>query len=683
MPLLADILLPLALPKPLTYSVPEAMERTIRKGSRVVVPVGKSKQYTGIVVELQPADTVVTDFELRDILELDATSPLITAQQIDFWNWMARYYMCTPGEVMKAALPALLKKTSDVEKAETRRQQALYLKPVSAELGAMQPLSSAQCVAFQQIKDAWAGTDGVQQHDVCLLQGVTSSGKTEVYIHLIQEAIARGEQVLYMLPEIALTTQITTRLGRVFGEQMGVYHSRFTDARRASVYFKQASESPYPLILGVRSALFLPFQRLGLIIVDEEHETSYKQQDPAPRYHARDAAIVLARRTGAKVLLGTATPSVETYYHTETGKYALVKLTTRFGGVNLPEVIVEDVATLRRKKLMKTSLSPRLTEEMRSALAQGKQIILFQNRRGYAPVLTCRTCGWTPRCEACDVSLTYHARAHRLVCHYCGRSYDVPASCPQCNDSELRDIGYGTEKIEEEVKKRFPEARVTRMDLDSTRAVSAYEKIIDSLSNGEIDILIGTQMVTKGLDFERVSLVGILNADQGLAMPDFRAAERTYQLLSQVAGRAGRRGQRGRVVLQTSHPDLPLIHQVVSGNYDAFYQQQMEERRMLSYPPFVRLISIYFKHRDDKVVEATAQRFRELLSPFFGDSLLGPYRPVVARVQRQFIRQMTLKVSNSYSSSSVRSTLSAARDRLLNELNGNGRVTIFFDADPL
>ena len=671
----AEILLPLALPRTLTYRVPEEMADRVEVGGRVVVTVGKRKQYTGLVTALHGGTDDATGMTMKDIEAVEDGGPLVTQQQMDFWQWMADYYMCTQGEVMKAALPSMLKKAERMGREVRRRRDPLVLPEIEAAGGAS-PLSPAQQEALEAIRTCW------KDKRVCLLHGVTSSGKTEVYIQLIKETLAKGRQVLYLLPEIALTTQITTRLGRVFGKDMGVYHSRFTDARRAEVYRRQASREPYPLVLGVRSALFLPFSRLGLIIVDEEHETSYKQQDPAPRYHARDAAIVLAQRLGAHVLLGTATPSLETYRNALDGKYGLVRMTQRFGGVQQPEIIVEDIKELRRKKLMKTPFAPRLIDEIRAALDRSEQVILFQNRRGYAPVLTCRTCGWTPRCTACDVSLTYHQQANRLVCHYCGASFPLPAQCPQCGDTDLRDLGYGTEKIEEAVKELFPAARIARMDLDTTRSATAYTRIIDTFQRGQTDILIGTQMVTKGLDFDRVSVVGILNADQSLSVPDFRAAERTYHMMAQVAGRAGRRGKRGLVILQTRQPQLPLIGQVVRGDYTAFYGTQMAERRQYGYPPAVRLIDIHLKHRDDRYAEEAARTLADLLRPHFGPSLLGPYKPAVARIQRLHLRRLTLKAPPTLTPAGIRHTLQAARQAVL-AMPQYRNTQIFFDPDPL
>ncbi len=672
--ILADILLPLALPATLTYLVPHEMADKVFKGQRVVVGVGKSKQYIGIIVALHNDTPPLASHKIKSIVRLVDEEPLVTTQQLGFWQWIADYYMCTLGEVMKAALPAPLKSIKPTKETPPPPEERGFHPTLT-------PLSPEQQRAFQEIKQALY-SPAHKAPDVCLLHGVTSSGKTEVYVHLIAEALARGEQVLYLLPEIALTTQITERLSAIFGNKMGVYHSRFTDQRRARLYRTMASATPCPLVLGVRSALFLPYKHLGLIIVDEEHETSYKQQDPAPRYHARDAAIVLAKRTGAKVLLGTATPSLETYHNAQSGKYALVEMHQRYGGVALPEIVVADIKELRRKKLMTSSLSPRLIDEMREALKRGEQTILFQNRRGYAPQLSCRSCGWTPQCTSCDVSLTYHARAERLVCHYCGQSFPVPKQCPQCGDTELRDIGYGTEKIEQEVASIFPTAHICRMDLDTTRSNTAYTKIINDFQHGNTDILIGTQMVTKGLDFQAVSVVGILNADQSLNQPNFRAAERTYQMMAQVAGRAGRRTRRGIVVLQTYRPLLPLFQQVTSGNYNAFFGSQLAERREFVYPPFVRVIDIHIKHRDDRLAEQAATTLSRLLRPHFANNLLGPYKPVVARIGRLCIRKMMLKVPPTSSISATRRILLAARATLLEQTTFRN-TQVFFDVDPL
>ena len=809
------------------------MEGAVGIGSRVVVPHGKSKRYTGIVIRLHADNTA--EGELKPVEELVDERPLLLPQQIDFWRWMANYYMCCPGEVMKAAMPSGLKLESettyaladgfvfsdetaenfskveetmlrllssksmtiaDLRKAVTgkglipavrrlterglieveerisnsfkartelhvrlaeaydteeslnvvldmlgasrrtqRQEQTLLaflelsgfaaaaalknpqlMVPVSrqallnragegaesslaalkkkgiletynVEVGRLKtqkalpgllerPLSDAQEEARVKI------LDGFTKNDVVLLHGVTSSGKTEVYIKLIQETIAAGKQVLYLLPEIALTTQITTRLGKVFGDKLGIYHSKFPDNERVETWRRQMGPDAFPIILGVRSALFLPFQNLGLIIVDEEHETSYKQQDPAPRYHARDAAIVLARQNGAKVLLGTATPSLESYTNAQSGKYGLVQLLTRFGDVQLPEIIVEDVKELRRKKQMSSPFSPRLSDETRQALQRGEQAIFFMNRRGYSPQIECSKCGWVPYCAQCDVALTFHQRINRLVCHYCGNVYDVPKACPQCQNTELRDIGYGTEKIESAVESCFPEAKVSRMDLDTTRSRSAYEGLISDFQHGRSNLLIGTQMVTKGLDFDRVSIVGILNADQMLNIPDFRSHERAFQMMAQVAGRAGRRGKQGKVILQTRQPEAPTIRQVVANDYEAMYRGEMADRQAFRYPPAVRIINIYLKHRDENTVINASLHLANMLRPFFGADLLGPDRPAVGRVQLQHIRKLMLKVSPQFTPQSIRKTLLSAREALL-KMQGFKSVNVFFDVDPL
>ena len=825
MPHFADILLPLALENTLTYGIPTDLQLAV--GQRVVVPLGKRKRYAGIVTRLHdeaPAEGV----ELKYVEEAVDEAPLLLPAQLQFWEWLANYYICTKGEVLKAALPSGLKLESemrliraespadvaemtplqqaiyhllDAEKpttleditsklkrtsiintvrqmiengwvevretmresfrartetyvrlpesvvledkidalfdglrkggkpyalllaytdlarsaaalrlrnpkllAEVSRSQLLqrveggdaalraliekgYLESYSVEVGrlktcaatdtlGMRPLNDHQQRALEQIKTSF------QQHDITLLHGVTSSGKTEVYMKLIEDTLAEGKQVLYMLPEIALTTQITTRLGRVFGDKMGVYHSKFPDAERVELWKRQLSDKAFPLILGVRSSLFLPFQNLGLIIVDEEHETSYKQQDPAPRYHARDAALVLAKQLGAKVLLGTATPSLESFYKARQKRYGFVEMRERFGGVELPEIIVEDVKELKRKKMMKTPFSPRLKDEISGALERKEQVILFLNRRGYSPVLDCHHCGWTPKCTQCDVSLTYHQREQRLVCHYCGKSYDVPRSCPNCHEADLRDIGYGTEKIQAAIEAVFPTARTARMDLDTTRSRAAYEQIIRKFQQGETDILIGTQMLTKGLDFDRVSVVGIINADQLTNMPDFRAHERAFQMLSQVAGRAGRRGKQGKVVMQTRQVEHPLTQQVVTNDYFGMYAEQMQERQLFRYPPFYRVIHIFLKHRDDRTVEAASAYLASLLRPHFPTDLLGPERPLVAKVQMQYIRKFMLKVAPNLQPASIRATLRAARNVVAEHPEFKG-LTIYYDVDPL
>ena len=541
----------------------------------------------------------------------------------------------------------------------------------------IQPLSEAQQDAMNKI--------GVQfmSKNVVLLHGVTSSGKTEIYIHLIQKAIEEGRQVLYLLPEIALTVQMTRRLQRVFGSRLGIYHSRYSDAERVEIWKKQLSDEPYDVILGARSAVFLPFSRLGLVIVDEEHETSFKQQDPAPRYHARSAAIMLARMyDGAKVLLGTATPSMESYNNALTGKYGYVRLTTRYKDVALPDIHVVDIKDLYRRKMMRGPFSPELLDAMRAALKQHKQVILFQNRRGFAPMVECKVCGWVPKCKNCDVSLTYHRSMNVLTCHYCGYTYAVPHQCPNCESTELLGRGYGTEKIEDRVRELFPDARIARMDLDTTRSAGAYQRIIGDFSSGRTDILIGTQMISKGLDFSGVTVVGILNADTMLNYPDFRAYEHAYMMLTQVSGRAGRRGERGLVILQTKSPDLPVIQQVVSGDFKTFASDLMDERRMFHYPPFYHLVYVYLRFRNEPVVESAAIEMASRLRQQFGERVLGPDKPAVARVKTESIRKIVVKLEQGIDLALARRCMSASRTALLQDKR-YAAMSVFFDVDPL
>lgn len=539
----------------------------------------------------------------------------------------------------------------------------------------IQSLSEPQALAKDEIERQW------HDKNVVLLHGVTSSGKTEIYIHLIQEVLDKGGQVLYLLPEIALTVQMTQRLQRVFGSRLGIYHSRYSDRERVEIWRKQLSDNPYDIILGARSSIFLPFTKLSLVIVDEEHETSFKQQDPAPRYHARSAAIVMAQMFGAKVLLGTATPSMESLYNAKTGKYGLVSLLTRFKGVELPEIEVVDVKDLRHRKMMTGPFSPRLLATMREALTGGKQVILFQNRRGFAPVLSCHTCGWTPKCKNCDVSLTYHKRLNLLTCHYCGFTMPVPESCPNCGNPHLSDRGFGTEKIEDLVRAEFPEASVARMDLDTTRTRGAYERLIGEFGAGKTNVLIGTQMISKGLDFDNVAVVGILDADTMLNTPDFRAYEHAFMMMSQVAGRAGRKGKRGLVILQTKSPDLPIIGQVVRNDHKAFYDNLLEERSLFRYPPFSHVVYIYLKHKKEDVVEMAAQELGGKLRQLLGDRVLGPDKPSVARVKAVFIRKIVLKLETGIDLRKTRQALYSARDGMVSQPCYKS-VQIYFDVDP-
>ena len=540
----------------------------------------------------------------------------------------------------------------------------------------IQPLSSVQQDAYNQIQFSFL------KKNVTLLHGVTSSGKTEIYIHLICQALEQKKQVLYLLPEIALTVQIMQRLQKVFGNRLGIYHSKYSDAERVEIWQKQLSQNPYDVILGARSAVFLPFQKLGLVIIDEEHETSYKQQDPMPRYHARSAAIILARMFGAKTLLGTATPSLESYHNAKTGKYGLVELTTRYKGIELPEIQVVDTRDLQHRKMMNGPFSPLLLVRAREALERGEQVILFQNRRGYAPMIECKQCGWVPHCQHCDVSLTLHRNMNQLTCHYCGYTYQVPTECPACGCKDLQTRGYGTEKIEDQVRDIFPEARIARMDLDTTRTRNAYERIIQDFSTGHTNLLIGTQMVSKGLDFDKVSVVGILNADSMLNYPDFRAYEHAFMMMAQVSGRAGRKGKRGLVILQTKSPELPLIQQVVHNDYAAFYRSLIAERQQFHYPPYVRLVYIYLKHRNDGLVETAGLEMGSRLRQWFGARVLGPDKPAVAKVKSLAIRKLVLKLEMGLNMTDVRKYLTLAQQQMLQDKRYSS-LQIYFDVDPL
>lgn len=540
----------------------------------------------------------------------------------------------------------------------------------------MKTLGDAQRKAFEEIQDTF------RTKNVTLLHGVTSSGKTEIYIHLIDRTLREGGQVLYLLPEIALTVQIMKRLRNVFGDRMGIYHSKYSDAERVEIWKRQLSDNPYGVILGARSALFLPFSNLRLVIVDEEHETSFKQQDPAPRYHARSAAIMLASMCGAKVLLGSATPSAESYSNALTGKYGLVSIMTRYKNIQLPEIQVVDVKDLRRRKMMNGPFSPALLAAVREALADGRQAILFHNRRGFAPMTECHVCGWVPHCDKCDVSLTLHKSLGRLTCHYCGSVFYVPDRCPCCGSTDLRARGYGTENIEDRVRDIFPEARISRMDLDTTRTRNAYERIIGEFSSGHTDLLIGTQMVSKGLDFGNVAVVGILDADTMLNNPDFRAYEHAFMMMSQVAGRAGRKGSRGKVILQTRNPELPVIGEVVRNDFKTFYKELFEERRMFRYPPFSHIVCVYLRHRDARVADDAAADMARLLRAALGDRVLGPDRPSVARVKTMSIRKILIKLENGISLPRVRECLRSQQSVLMQNRR-YATLETYYDVDPL
>ena len=752
-----EVVLPLPLDGLFTYAVADNQAAKAQVGCRVLVPLGKSKKYIGIVMHVVDEKP---EFEVKPIIEVIDRQPILLHQQIRLWQWISDYYLSPLGDIYKAALPSGLKAEEGYRpKKETyitlseafRSEQTLHVamnmltratKQLKAFVGflslshwdtlngttpqemlteitreelmnatntslatvkalvdrniltlyqkevgrlntsetahpeCMKPLSTAQSTAFEAVNELFA------TKKVVLLQGVTSSGKTEIYIHLIQQALDRGEQVLYLLPEIALTVQITSRLKKVFGNRLGIYHSKYSDAERVEMWNKQLSNAPYEVILGARSAVFLPFQKLGLVIVDEEHETSFKQQDPAPRYHARSAAIVLASMYQAKTLLGTATPSLESYYNAQQGKYGLVTLTTRFKGIQLPQIEVVDTKDLQRRKMMTGPFSPRLLEVVRQALHDDRQAILFQNRRGFAPRIECKECGWVPKCANCDVTLTYHKNLNQLSCHYCGFTYSVPVKCPQCGSEKLVSRGYGTEKVEDQVRELFPEARVARMDLDTTHTRNAYERIIDDFSAGRTNILIGTQMISKGLDFDNVSVVGILDADAMLNYPDFRAYEHAFMMMSQVSGRAGRKGRQGLVILQTKSADLPVIGQVVRHDFKSFCTDLLDERSLFHYPPFYHLVYVYLKHTKNEVVETAALEMGSRLRQYFSDRILGPDKPAIARVKTMHIRKIVIKLEHGINLKRVREVLRYVQKQMMQDKR-YAALHIYYDVDPM
>ena len=814
-----DVIVPLPIASQYTYSLPSELEESVQVGCRVVVSFGRKKFYTAIVTKVH--DAAPKGYDTKDIEEVLDASPVLLPNQLKFWEWISTYYLCTWGDVYKAAMPSGMKLesetivvyndefeavaplsdneqrllnllSSDKEQCVTQLQRALSMSSIlplikrlldkeaifvkedlkrnykprtearvrlvnrewdeTAMATLFNDLSRAKkqlAVLMKYIElSGWAGRneclkevvkkdlleksgattaifnglvdkgifevyyqevgrldkleattsesnalnpsqqvaftsilESFKQKNVCLLHGVTASGKTEVYIHLIQEALKQGKQVLYLLPEIALTTQITERLKRVFGNRLGVYHSKFPDAERVEIWQKQLGNEEYDVILGVRSSIFLPFKRLGLIIVDEEHENTYKQQDPAPRYHARSSAIMLASMYGAKVLLGTATPSVETYFNAVNGKYGLVELKERYKDIRLPRIERVDIKELAHQKRMQGPFSPMLVKEIHDALERKEQVILFQNRRGFAPMVECHVCGWVPKCKNCDVSLTFHKGLNVLTCHYCGCTYQVPRSCPACGGVELQHKGFGTERIENDIQLIFPEARVARMDLDTTRTRSAYEKIIADFDQGKTDILIGTQMVSKGLDFQYVSVVGILNADSMLNYPDFRSYERAFQLMAQVAGRAGRKNKQGLVILQTKSPDLPVIHQVMSNDYEQLYFDQLAERQLFRYPPYYRLIYVYLKHRKESVLDLAAEKMAQCFRTALGDRVLGPDKPPVARIQALYIKKMVIKVEQTASMAKVRDYLLYVQRSIVEDERFRSLI-VYYDVDP-
>ena len=775
----ADVILPLPLQGTFTYAIPDNMQVAV--GMRVLVPLGRSKTYVGLVDRIH--DVQPQQYAVKALLQVMDTTPVVTEQQLTLWRWMSDYYLSPLGEVYKAALPAGLKaedgyrpKTetyirltesyrnvmalhialnvlsrakkqlgafiaylelsgwdqidADADKGqslkvmEVTREELLNVSASSAET--LKLLVQRQLLETYEVEVGRLNHGGVYRPElikpltepqqqaynelllqmmkkrVVLLHGVTGSGKTEIYIHLIQRALERKEQVLYLLPEIALTVQMMQRLQRIFGDRLGIYHSKYSDAERVEIWQKQLSANPYDVILGARSAVFLPFQRLGLIIVDEEHETSYKQQDPAPRYHARSAAIVLAaqitnthhptpntqhptpntQHPSPKVILGTATPSLESYHNAKTGKYGLVELKERYQGIEMPEIQVVDIADLQRRKMMAGPFSPLLLNKVREALEHGEQVILFQNRRGFAPLIECRQCGWVPTCQHCDVSLTLHRQLNQLTCHYCGYTYKVPTECPCCGSTDLRSRGYGTEKIEEQVREVFPEARIARMDLDTTRTRNAYDRIINDFAAGRTNILIGTQMISKGLDFDNVSVVGIVNADAMLNYPDFRAYEHSFMMMAQVSGRAGRKNRRGLVILQTKQKEVPVIRQVVHNDYVGLYKDLIAERQAFHYPPYYHLVYVFLKHTKESTVETAAVEMGSRLRQWFGGRVLGPDKPAVAKVKSQNIRKLVLKLELGIDLPKVRQYLLHEQEQLLADKR-YASLQIYYDVDPL
>jgi primosomal protein N' (replication factor Y) len=734
-----------------TYRIPENLAGKVLCGMRVMVQFGSSNIVTGLVMNIhtQPPESG----KLRDILQVMDDIPVISESQLRLWQWIADYYMCTEGEVMKAALPGdksineykpkeeilvelaspfsddelntildklgkapkqydILAKWIEVtgyasgsEIIAVNRSILLneshssiaaleglcrkrILKSVNHEVSRLKSgkikivapgkLSDSQQKAYDSVLTQMPGKE------IILLHGVTSSGKTEIYIHLIEEQLKKGKQVLYMLPEIALTTQIIHRLEKHFGPVTGVYHSRFNDNEKVEIWKKVAEEDPakgYRLILGVRSSIFLPFKNLGLIIIDEEHDSSYKQQDPAPRYHARDTAIMLAQIHGAKTILGSASPSVESYYNAFTGKYGLAELKERYGNIKLPDIIIANTREAYRRKAMVSHFAPELLYAIDNALTNGEQVILFQNRRGFSPYIQCLECGWIPTCTRCAVNLTYHKGINKLVCHYCGYTVNLPHKCGNCNSTGLSTIGFGTEKIEDDIRIVFPNARIARMDQDTTRGKNAFDKIIKSFEDRNIDILIGTQMISKGLDFENLTIVGILNADNLLNFPDFRAHERSFQLMEQVSGRAGRRLKQGKVIIQTSDPVNKIIRLVIRHDYINLFKMQVEERRLFNYPPFCRMIRITLKHHDRTMVNSFSKILGENLKSIFGTRVLGPEEPLISRIQLWYLKTILLKIEKDKSSSKAKKMILNSIGMLEKEKGASG-LRIAIDVDP-
>ena len=665
-----DVILPLAIRDTYTYSVPDGSSMPAA-GTRVIVPL-MAKKVRGIVLR-EHTEPVSDAFaaKIRPIVQTVDNAPVVSHEHLRLWQWMSSYYMCTLGEVMAAALPSGL----DKRLIEPPKRRRMTMAPYTGPIEPMHPLSPAQAKSIDEIEYLW-----LSGKQIVLLHGVTSSGKTDIYIHLIQRQLEEGKNVLYLVPEIALTTQLTTRLQTIFGDRLTVYHSRFTDAEREQLYHASARTEPH-VVLGPRSAVFLPVPNIGLIIVDEEHDPSYKQAEPSPRYHARAAAIVLAQEHHANILLGTATPSVESYYLAQKGVYGLVSLTERFGGVELPDITLVNLQQQYERKEMYGHFSDPLVDRIRQCLAENKQVILFQNRRGYAPQIQCTQCGQPPRCVQCDVPMTLHMRAHELRCHYCGYSTPIPPVCPQCG-GEMKAIGFGTERIEDEIQTLFPDACVLRMDLDTTRNKCAYQDIINAFARHECDILVGTQMITKGLHFDDVRLVAVLNADPLFNQPDFRAYERAFQMLEQVAGRAGRKGTKGEVWIQTFNPNNIVLQMVTNHDYQALYEQQIAERQLFHYPPFHRIIRLQMRDHNGVRVQTFAAQLQAHLTKIFGNRVSAVIIPSVERVQAYYIRELTVRIEHNANMTEAKRRLKEAIDYICS-IPSHKNVKIITDVDPL
>jgi primosomal protein N' (replication factor Y) (superfamily II helicase) len=817
-----DVLLPLPVDVPFTYRVPEKWVPGVEAGKRVIIPFGQKKYYSAVITAVHARKP--EKIAVKEIQSLLDDAPVVYPQNLKLWKWMADYYCCTQGEVMKAALPAGLKLESsaklkaregiDTDNVSREEKEILSIlgnrpqtlreiqkkKPETATFLIIQSLLEKKCLTIEekinpkykakteafvtlnktlhsepvlrakartlqkakkqeelfmqychlakvfsseerkeisrkelmrsssfspavlkglidkgilvvthkevsrlvnppveqgelnmlnpfQEKALRAIEASFQKKNTVLLHGVTSSGKTEIYMHLIEKAIRQGKQVLYLVPEIALTAQLIGRLRRIFGIRVGVYHSRLNDPERMEIWenvrnWKRQTKDSFQVILGARSAVFLPFQELGLVVVDEEHEHSFKQVDPAPRYNARDIAVVAGIQFKAPVLLGTATPSFESYQNAQSGKYGLVELEQRHGDMELPEIVVSDIRRAYKRRQMRSFLGPEMYEKIAESLGNKEQVILFQNRRGYAPFVECMACGWIPKCERCDVSLTYHRATEHLVCHYCGFRRPVPERCPECGSREIKTRGMGTEKIEDEIKKLFPQARVERMDLDSTRKRNALDKLIHNLETRKTDILVGTQMVTKGLDFEHVNVVGIINADNLLTFPDFRAHERSYQLMSQVSGRAGRKHRKGTVIIQTTQPEHPVLNEIRNQAFKETFTRQLKERKMFQYPPFYRLVKVVVKHRDPEKLTLISNQLAEIIRRNRSFIVMGPEYPFIGRVSRWYQKEIWVKIKRGPQLAENKQFI-YQRVQKVKRLRGNSGAVFNIDVDPM